>query len=328
MWNWQVIEDRILIGERFKVSFQRTLRIPDDGKVYPLPPTLGLFPVKRVSDYRDNLPKNWHGEAVFMPMYQREAMWLAFEAPSWKPCVVKVGLGGINALTGGTWVKHLNAEPQDYLVCPEQPWLDGVKTTKGAVRQFVAMPLGEGYSLEGQLTGVEESGGIQLLVYDPMPGIFPDEAPPAPAIDYRDTLSFQAAPGMEMGLGAGGQIQQKVYPDQYGLETWDQSTYGELSIFVLNSALYLQVTGEEPPPTPIDAQTYSRYGFPWFNLYDEEFGDLSATDEIAAIKSISEIDADRGLLGASEDETVEIDSSQVRKIRLDQQSETRRKPNE
>ena len=31
---------------KLRIDFQRTLRIPDDGKDYPLPPGLGRFPIK------------------------------------------------------------------------------------------------------------------------------------------------------------------------------------------------------------------------------------------------------------------------------------------
>jgi hypothetical protein len=44
-------KDMITIGERFAVAFQRTLRIPDDGRAYPLPPGLGRFPILKVEDY-------------------------------------------------------------------------------------------------------------------------------------------------------------------------------------------------------------------------------------------------------------------------------------
>ncbi len=30
-----------------------------------------------------------------------------------------------------------------------------------------------------------------------------------------------------------------------------------------------EITGEEPPPTPVSARTYSEHGFPWFSLYVE-----------------------------------------------------------
>ncbi len=47
---------------------------------------------------------------------------------------------------------------------PAQPWLEGFCTDRGKVRQFVAMPLHLGYTVEDQLTGKVEHGGIQLVV--------------------------------------------------------------------------------------------------------------------------------------------------------------------
>ena len=51
MLDVQVFKDSVKIGRLFAVSFQRKLRIPDDGRTYPLPPGLGSFPVKEVADY-------------------------------------------------------------------------------------------------------------------------------------------------------------------------------------------------------------------------------------------------------------------------------------
>ena len=34
-----------------RVEFERTLRIPDDGRDYPLPPGLGNFPLRHVDDF-------------------------------------------------------------------------------------------------------------------------------------------------------------------------------------------------------------------------------------------------------------------------------------
>ena len=53
MLEVSVKKDTIGIGPHFAVNFQRTLRIPDDGGTYPLPPGLGDFPVFRVEDYAD-----------------------------------------------------------------------------------------------------------------------------------------------------------------------------------------------------------------------------------------------------------------------------------
>ena len=52
--------------------------------------------------------------------------------------------------------------PMDF---PKQPWLDGFAIERGKIRQFVAMPLGMGYTVEAQVTGKEDVGGIQIIVY-------------------------------------------------------------------------------------------------------------------------------------------------------------------
>lgn len=57
------------------------------------------------------------------------------------PFAMKTASGKINAITGEEWQSGLNRQPQDYLVLPEQPWLDGFAVEKGIIRQFVAMPL-------------------------------------------------------------------------------------------------------------------------------------------------------------------------------------------
>src|ERR1700722_13861252 len=95
---------------KLEVTFQRTLRIPDDDKTYPLPPGLGAFPLRHVDDCADNVPPAWleHG-GVMLPMYQSEAMWLCFsggndaERGVQYPCAIKVATGKIDAVTGKDW---------------------------------------------------------------------------------------------------------------------------------------------------------------------------------------------------------------------------------
>jgi hypothetical protein len=53
-------------------------------------------------------------------------------------------------------------------------------------------------------------------VYEPQPGRFP-EHPPEPDGELPSGPQRSAA----LGLGAGGRVRQKIYPDPYGLETWD-----------------------------------------------------------------------------------------------------------
>jgi hypothetical protein len=99
-------------------------------------------------------------------MYQREAMWIKFNGQPHNPKALKVAIGKVNAISGKTWDQSLKKDVEDYCVIPDQPWLDGINAGNGHIKQFVAMPLGSGYTVEGQVTGKEEFGGIQLIVYE------------------------------------------------------------------------------------------------------------------------------------------------------------------
>ncbi len=66
------------------IDFQRTLRIPDDGRDYSLPPGLGNFPLRHLDDYVRRVPGGWLSRGgVVMPMHQAEAMWLHFRGGGW-----------------------------------------------------------------------------------------------------------------------------------------------------------------------------------------------------------------------------------------------------
>jgi hypothetical protein len=311
-----VRKNQVRIGKWFGVTFERTLRIPEDGRTYPLPPGLGRFPVRRVADVAESVPPEWRERGgVVIPMYQREALWLGFEGVTWHPCAVQVAVGGINAVSGAGWEEGLTAEPQNYLVCPDQPWLDGINAGEGVVRQFVAMPLGLGYTVEAQLAGKEDVGGIQIRVYEPKPGRFPEHPPPRRADAVRaQRLAGPKAPGA-MGLGAGGTLRQKIYPDAYGPDTWDSTSFGSVSVQIVNSEQYRALTGRRPPRTPVSARTYTEYGFPWFDLYDEHTGDIQSSPRLGEVKTVRESEAERGgAAGQAEDEPVEIRLDQVSKL--------------
>ncbi len=45
---------------KLHINFQRTLRIPDDGKTYPLPPSLGSFAMCHVDDHAERVLEGLH----------------------------------------------------------------------------------------------------------------------------------------------------------------------------------------------------------------------------------------------------------------------------
>lgn len=266
-----------------RIAFQRTLRIPDDNREYPLPPGLGAFPLSLVDDYVERVPDVWreHG-GVFLPMYQSEAMWMYFKTTY--PMAVKVAAGKIDALTGEPWQNELTRKPQDYLVVPDQPWLDGFCVAKGLIRQFVAMPLGEGYTAEEQLTGEAQHGGLQIAVY------------PMEASRYEETRDEQLvfdespilqAPQSEMGLAPGGLMRQEIYEDAYGFDAWDTSTRSRCFVHILNSVQLLDVTGCEPPRKPPTAREYTDAGLPWFDYYASDLSALAGAKKLAGLDSVA-----------------------------------------
>lgn len=312
---WHITDDRsaLQIGDRLHVSFQRTLRVPDDDQTYPLPPGLGALPLRSLSDLRERLPAFWkERRGVVVPLYQREALWLAFQGAAWKPNAVKVGVGGINAISGEGWDATLRADPQDYLVVPDQPWLDGINTGRGLVRQFVGTATGHGDTVEEQLTGAATTGGIQFLIFEPKPGRFPDEPPGDAGTDRGRRL---AEPVEALGIGAGGSIGQKIYPDRYGIDTWDVSNPTEVHVHIVNTEHYRALTGEEPPPTPITAESYVEFGLPWFEIYDEDRGDVTPGDRLARVESVRERDEKRGGTPDAEEPTLDITSVPILELR-------------
>jgi hypothetical protein len=249
-------------------------------------------------------------------MYQREALWLGFRGAPWHPNAVVVSAGGVNAVSGQTAASGgetvLTDRPQNYIVAPPQPWLDGFNTGDGTVRQFVAMPLGLGYSVAASVTGEERFGRIRLTVFEPRPGRFPDEPPPEPSLEKRPMAGMGAGRSSAMGLGAGGVMRQRIYPDPHGLEVWDPRRYAAMDIHIVNSLEFRDIVGEDPPPSPIDAAVYSRHGLPWFARYDEAQGDLPAAAPLADAKTVRERDAECGI--AEETDAFDVTDDQVKKI--------------
>ncbi|MBC8737420.1 hypothetical protein F6X40_11450 [Paraburkholderia sp. UCT31] len=327
------------------ITFQRTLRIPDDNRTHGLPCGLGAFPLYHVDDYAERLPRAWkeHG-GVFLPMAKAEAMWIRFNASF--PFAVKIAAGKINAVNGHAWTPGLKrsthsllndhdrlycgspsptsggvfnaniadwlsssqkpADPeQDYMVLSKQPWLDGFAVGEGKVRQFVAMPMGEGYTVEEQLTGVAEHGGLQIIVI-PLKKEHYTPPRPSPFRGLPGNVTFSGAVGSvmtntmcstqafgalaqnaEMGLGAGGLMKQEIYADDRPIEHWDQASSSRCFVHLLSSDAFEAVTGKQPPPSPVTIDEYRRLGMPFFDYFDANEKALPGSKRLAGVDSIA-----------------------------------------
>ena len=300
---------------RCSIEFQRTLRIPDDGKDYPLPPGLGEFPLRHLDDYAGRLPEEWlQRGGVVAPMHQAEALWINFETGSRRPpaypVAVKIATGKICALTGDTWVNHLNRDPQDYVVLPEQPWLDGYCVEEGVIRQFVAMPLGQGYTVEEQLTGAARHGGLQITAYPMKPERY-EALVAAGEGGWGDASVLYGGVGLaeespSMGLAPGGRMKQDVHDDPYGLDAWDQRHAGRCFVSIVNSSQWMAITGERPPTEPPTAKDYTEMGLPWFHYYDGDAKAIAGAEKLGSIKSVVQVGKEQDSAPLLGNESVDV----------------------
>lgn len=250
------MREEISIGDHFTLTLHRTLRIPHDGTPYPLPASLGAFPIYT----RLEVPRASSGDFpeadYYVPMYQCEALWFSFRVPYWLSHAVQIAVGGSDVLTGEPSTGSLSASPQNYLVCPRQPSLDVIRAAPGVLRQLVTPPAGE--------------CEVTIRLIPPKPGRFRPDSDEPPGLLYS-----RKAP--KLALGGGSRIKQKLYPDPHGIEVWDESRAQEIRIQILNSASFVAFTGIAVPPTPVTVEQYARHGLPWFGFYEEtDAGEMGA----------------------------------------------------
>jgi hypothetical protein len=323
------------------IIFHRTVRVKE-GQISDLPPSLGSIGFYSVKEFRKTCPESWDNNAIFIPLHEREAIWLAFNNPG-VPVALLVGAGGINALTGEKL--GLTLEKENYLVAPPQPWLDGWKGEDGTVYQFVATEhkKGEGLTVSEQLIGKEsKTGGIGIAVFEAknprelekvlkpkenVYGLCSFSAPAGGFEGYDDAITTSACcedestldydceyetvacqpvlkgltRGMttksvrrrgqhtnkaaEMGVGKGGKIFQKIYPDptDYGIETWKAEPSAAVAVYLVNAVQFTEITGMPMPPLPKSAEDYIGT---WYGLQDDKYEDVSGSDKFTGLKDV------------------------------------------
>ncbi len=299
------------------IEFQRTLRIPDDDKTYPLPPGLGAFPLRHVDDHAANVPSTWlQRGGVMLPMYQSEAMWLSVRSETIVdrgvsyPFAIKVATGKQCAVSGEPWAEGLRRGPQNYLIAPKQPWLDGYVVEKGLIRQFVAMPLGAGYSAEEQITGKAEHGGLQLAVYPMKPDAFERYFSErematryAPYMQKMSPVSCERC-SFDMGLAPGGRMRQEIYEDPFSCDDWETDTTSRCFVHLCNSLVWQAITNTHPPHPSPTAKQYTSAGLPWFEYYDDSATAVGGAPALSKLKSVAALSAEKGDVVLPENESV------------------------
>lgn len=286
---------------KVEISFHRTVRVANGRSPSNLPPSLGRATVQKVESFRASCPDIWDDKGLFIPLHDTEALWLQFSASS--PAAIIVGAGGVNALTGEPLGTKL--ESGNYVVAPPQPWLDGWKSKDdGCVYQFIATPYqkGEGLSVGEQLLGEKsETGGIGIAVFDSNKPLQPKASPlegwsggaydsefsyssgvKSAMLSASPTRGMRSTSFSEMGIGKGGKITQKIYPDPHGLDCWNESPTQVSVVYLVNAEVYAEITGVTIPK-PIGHESYTGA---WYGLKDETEGDAPGSSKFDALKSV------------------------------------------
>lgn len=288
------------------ISLQKTIRVPDDGKDHPLPPSLGSF--------------NYflHDGKKVLPVGDDEALWFNFSNSNKDlPVAIKILTGGINAITGE---KEDNANRcilkknnpvtksgQNYLVVPGQPWLDGFKgKDENVVRQFVAVKLGQNRSVEEKLEGTQ-FGGIQIIVIPPSQKMVEkameaarireeqrrrdlkkwlERRPGKTEKDYNNRChpryfheksmmaqsmfsnceSVALSADMNMGVGAGGKITQEIMESEYKPNDFDSSKAQYANLDLKHSLEFALLMKSKLPPQIPTFDQWNNAGLPWFSI--------------------------------------------------------------
>jgi hypothetical protein len=94
-----------------------------------------------------------------------------------------------------------------------------------------------------------------------------------------------------MAIAAGGKIVQEIVQDVSMASEWRNQAPITFNLQLLDAACFEAVTGQAPPPTPITAEVYHRYGLPFFNLPEEPssiHGDFSSIKSLMTLEGKDE----------------------------------------
>ncbi|PTD02116.1 hypothetical protein FCULG_00012190, partial [Fusarium culmorum] len=256
-----------------EISFKRTVRVPDNDDTNNLPPDAGSFPLYKVDDYAETLPLSMAQKGgLFIPMYQREAMWINFESK----CLyaIKVFVGGINAVSGepsvedaATSLRRRNLilqdrSVQDYIVTPDGLILADYKIEDGSTLHMVQR--------------LRDGGG-------------------------------GPRPQKEMNVAAGGLIKQGIF--RIPKNDYKKSVPVTFNVQVLNSAGFEQVTGKKLPPSPITAKSYADCSYPFYSIYEEP---TTISGVFDGLRSVAQIDQTSEDSLPADMPVMDVDARQVR----------------
>lgn len=127
MRAWKINGPFLSLAHDINITFQRTPQTTASNCLGE-PSSFGALPLAEMDD------------AVVVPVASEEAFWLGFEVPpSHPPLCLRISVFNkitVDATTGEPWCDALQSVPQNYLVCPPQPAINGVRDKTGIFKCF------------------------------------------------------------------------------------------------------------------------------------------------------------------------------------------------
>jgi hypothetical protein len=220
------------------ISFQRVRR--DISQTA----SLGISLIHRVRDHTRKIPKEWkQSDAIFLPIPDEEAVWIAFDPGKTKPKAVQIKFGAINAVSGRNWKEKLEDLPQNYVVCPPQLWMEGTYSEGRLVERL--HHLSKPFEL------------MEIVIYQLKPNRVPKKVQPT----SRSHSYIDVQQGF-IDTSEKRVIRRGIAHDPFGLEAWNTKTPSTLAVYLTSASLYYQITGSNPPTTPADADIYTGFRLP------------------------------------------------------------------
>lgn len=177
---------------------------------------------------------------------------------------------GAECKTGGIGIAVFEAKEPEKLV-PEQTPREYYKTVGG--------PCGQSVKSFGHLESLNYSSADDCD-YEQTSG--PIQLCSLAAFGESGGSSRKMRKVAEMGVGKGGKINQKIYPDPHGLEVWKEQPTAAVAVYLVNAEQFSEITGLPMPPLPKSVEDYHGQ---WYGLKDVDKKDVAGTDAFTGLKA-------------------------------------------
>ncbi|PCG92105.1 Hypothetical protein PENO1_090380 [Penicillium occitanis (nom. inval.)] len=293
-----------LDGGNLRISFHRTIRVPDSSA----------------------------SKSLLPPDLENEATWIKFQAQNGRRYAIKVYAGGVNAVSGLPSSTAAPPGQQDYVFVAvplgKNRTVEGQITgseqfagiqfeiVKGIVwKRFrvycadgtvITLPVDDRENVDGLCRIISEKLGKTLEasdLYDRNKMVRLERSRNENLretrlrnigiVDSQNTSLLEelyrkeqhgygyefshftdfpnyAEPLMswdsQLGLGAGGFIKQHIQKDTHSASAWDHSTRTVFNVQLISAQVFEEMTGFMAPAAPINAATYHKYNLSFFNI--------------------------------------------------------------